>query len=486
MNKDSGHSNSVEDILSNTHVYEEIPVNILILDERAQIIYLNRAARNIRGLKEGLQIESAFKGFENNWKEQAAATGIHLSDESASQHFLCRLSVIEGGFDLITLQDEHAEFIQLHEIETKKNAAENLLKSAVLETGSLDQALLEICRISAEAMNTSRVNIWEFGSGQYSITCLANYDAGATEHAAGVTLYRYQLPHYFSLLESQEIIPTHDAWNHSNTEELKNGYLDVYGIKSLMDVPVQIAGKMIGVVCFEDTKKLRDWNPGEQKFGLFISQVIALSIESSRRKRAQEGLELLLDEKRILLNEIHRRVRNNFSLIQDLMKTESGRAKDEFHQSLFRDLKNRISSLDMVQRRLYQSSKVDKINFRDMVLDLVAGYRATFSGRSADLITTLDQCELSVSKASIAGLFVNEIMMFLLSQAEKNPKKEKISIRLRIINARIQISIHSSETINPAEEKQGMLTSSELAEKLGTQLETDRTNGTGYEVTFVP
>lgn len=385
---------------------------------------------------------------------------------------------------LVSVVEGDVQLKQLRDIEAKKNAAENLLRSAILGTGTLEEALTEVCRIASSAMEVARVNVWEFGDGLTSITSLVNYDNRFTELKPNVTLYRYQIPKYFSLFESEEIIPTPDALNDPNTAELKNGYLDVNGIRSLMDVPVQIGGKMIGVLCFEDTKRIREWDYGEQKFGLFISQVIALAIESSRRKKTQSDLEQILDEKRILLNEIHRRVRNNFALIQDLLRAEAGRANDQYHRDLFSDLRNRINSLDMLQRQLYQSEKVDRVNFRDLILDLVAGYRATFSGTQTDFVTTLDQCELNVAKASISGLFVNEIMMMLLSEAAVLKSKEQIFIRLKKINTRVHISIGSSMTIDARGEKERMLTSFELAEKLGSKLEIDRAKGTGYSLNF--
>ncbi len=396
----------------------------------------------------------------------------------------CKVKRDKAGNLLVSIVEGDVQFRQLRDIEAKKNAAENLLRSAILASGTLEEALTEVCRIASDAMEVARVNVWEFGDGLTSISSLVNYDNRFTELLPNVTLYRYQIPKYFSLFETEEIIPTSDALNHPSTEELRTGYLDVHGIRSLLDIPVRIGGKMIGLVCFEDTKKIRDWEPGEQKFGLFIAQVIALTIESSRRQKTQNDLEQILDEKRILLNEIHRRVRNNFTLIQDLLRAEAGRARDDYHKELFADLRNRINSLDMLQRQLYQSEKVDRVNFRDLILDLVAGYRATFSGTQTDFITTLDQCELNVAKASIAGLFVNEIMMMMLSEGARMKTKEQISIRLKKVNTRVFISMVSSITIESRSERERMLTSFELAEKLGTKLEIDRSKGTGYSLSF--
>ncbi len=396
----------------------------------------------------------------------------------------CRVKKNSSGNYLFSVSDVHMHIDQLNAIKTQKDAAENLLRSAVIGEGTLEEALAEICRIAAVSLKVTRVNIWEFGNEQAAITSLINFDARVPALLNNVTLYRYQIPNYFRLIETEEIIPTRDALNNSNTAELKDGYLVVNGIQSLIDVPIRISGKMFGLVCFEDTNEKREWNSGEQKFGLFISQVIALTIETSRRKKTQKELELILDEKRILLNEIHRRVRNNFTLIQDLIRTESTRAKDDYHRDLFTELRNRVNSLDMLQRQLYQSEKVDRVNFRDLVLDLVAGYRSTFSGNETEFVTTLDQCELNVAKASIAGLLLNEIIMLLVRARREAHKKETVTIRLKKLNTRVQLSVLTSIRCDELLEQDKMQTSFEMAEKLGSKLKIERNKETTYQISF--
>lgn len=456
-------------------------------DRSGTIMYQNSCITQQAGQHKGAHIAALLPAFPNHLftsPDDVFPYDYNDSLHGGTVNVHCKVKRDAAGNLLISVAEGDVQLKQLRDIETKKTAAENLLRSAILGTGTLEQALTEVCRIACDALEITRVNIWELGEGFTSISSLVNYDNRFTELLPNTTLYRYQIPKYFSLFETEEIIPTADPLNDPNTAELKEGYLLVNGIRSLMDVPVRIAGKMIGLVCFEDTKAVREWNHGEQKFGLFISQVIALAIESSRRKKTQDDLELILDEKRILLNEIHRRARNNFALIQDLVRAEAGRARDAYHQELFVDLRNRINSLDMLQRQLYQSEKVDRVNFRDLILDLVAGYRSTFSGTQTDFVTTLDQCELNVAKASISGLFVNEIMMMLISEAGRLKTKEQILIRLKKVNTRVQISISSSINIDARSEKERMLTSFELAGKLGSKLEIDRVKGTGYSLGF--
>jgi GAF domain-containing protein len=374
--------------------------------------------------------------------------------------------------------DEQSE--KINAIAAQKAAAENLLKSAVIGTGSLEDALHEICRIASHALSVTRVNIWEFAPEYVSITSLINYDRRSHTLLPNATLYRYQLPKYFNLFETEEI---KDALNDSNTAELRDNYIVVNGICSLIDVPVRISGKMVGLICFEDTESAREWSASEQKFGLFVAQVVALTIESIRRKHAQQELEKTLDEKKLLLTEVHRRVRTNFALIQDLIKQDVLLAKDEYHKDLFNELRNRISSLDLIQRQLYQSGSVGKVNFRDLILDLVAGYRAMQPGVDTNIITTLDQCELSVNKASLAGLLLNEILMFLVNKKSEE-KKRTITVRAKIVNTRLELSIHAPIKTDQKEIDSRIPTSYQMAEKLDSTLKTDLQNGFTASVFF--
>lgn len=469
---------------------DELPIGIVVTDNTGSVLYVNDCLTENIGSASISHITDLLADFPNTIYTD---TTLHFPLSFTSKikpekrngiHFHCRVKRNNAGNYLFSVTDVDVHLDQLHAINAQKDAAENLLRSAVIGEGTLEEALAEICRIAAVSLNVTRVNIWEFGNEQAAITSLINFDARVTELLSNVTLYRYQIPNYFRLIETEEIIPTRDALNDSNTAELKDGYLAVNGIQSLIDVPIRISGRMFGLVCFEDTNEKREWDSGEQKFGLFISQVIALTIETSRRKKTQKELELILDEKRILLNEIHRRVRNNFTLIQDLIRTESTRATDEYHRDLFTELRNRVNSLDMLQRQLYQSEKVDRVNFRDLILDLIAGYRSTFSGNETEFVTTLDQCELNVAKASIAGLLLNEIIMHLVRVCRDGKKKESIAIRLTKINSRVQLSVVTSIIFDELDEREKMQTSFEMAEKLGSKLDVDRNLGTNYRISF--
>jgi GAF domain-containing protein len=468
--------------------YNDLPAGVVVFKANGKIIFINTCCAAIFGDISGRSISDIIGGVSELHQVPIADfpkafTAKCRNKSGTSLYVNCSLKQLHDGNLLLVMPDADEQSEKITAIAAQKAAAENLLKSAVIGTGSLEDALHEICRIASHALAVTRVNIWEFAPEYVSITSLLNYDKREEKLLPNATLYRYQLPKYFNLLETEEIIPTKDALNDANTAELRDSYLAVNGICSLIDVPVRISGKMVGLICFEDTESAREWSASEQKFGLFVAQVVALTIESIRRKHAQTELEKTLDEKKLLLSEVHRRVHSNFALIQDLIKQEVLLAKDEYHKDLFNELRSRISSLDMIQRQLYQSGSVGKVNFRDLILDLVSGYRGMQAAAPVNIITTLDHCELSVSKASLAGLLLNEIMMFLLNR-KAEMRRENITVKMKIVNTRIELAIQSPIFTDQLEVNARIPTSYQMAEKLESTLKTDFLNGFFASVTF--
>ena len=327
-------------------------------------------------------------------------------------------------------------------------AAELLFRSVSVGQGDLIQSLTEICSIAAQSLGVTRVNIWEINESFTAITSLLNFDLRSKELLPNATIYRYQCPNYFKLIQSEEIIPTSNALTNSNTLELRDGYLVPNNVLSLIDVPIRIEGKMIGVVCFEDTSHEREWTNADRKFCILVSQMIALALETQNRKKTQTELEKLLSENKALLSEIHKRVRNNFTMVTELINSSLNSCKDEYHRELIRSLMNRVTHLDMLQRKLLQSEKLDKVNVRDLILDLVAGYRINYDVKNVIFSTLLDNFDLSVSKASVCGLLLDECIQDIIRKY-KSENRIGVRIEARQTGQLIHIRILVENTILP-------------------------------------
>jgi PAS domain S-box-containing protein len=96
----------------------------------------------------------------------------------------------------------------------------------------------------------------------------------------------------------------------------------------------------------------------------------------TKQRKKEEKLLSSLDEKELLLREIHHRVKNNLQVISSLLSLQSGmRNKSSKLEKLYEDSQNRIKSMSAIHEMFYKSESLDKINFpvyvKKLVIDLI-------------------------------------------------------------------------------------------------------------------
>lgn len=186
----------------------------------------------------------------------------------------------------------------------KINTIEKLTKSRFIRDGQLTKAIQEILFESAVTLKVERVNAWIVDKDFTMIESIGNYTRTTNSYEDKTILLRKDMPAYFKLLATQEIIATNYSLEDERTEELVAPYLSLYGITSMIDIPIRVEGEMIGVVCFEHVGAPRKWDLTERKFGFFVAQLIAQALESNAKQKNKQELEILLQEKEDLLKEL--------------------------------------------------------------------------------------------------------------------------------------------------------------------------------------
>jgi PAS domain S-box-containing protein len=64
----------------------------------------------------------------------------------------------------------------------------------------------------------------------------------------------------------------------------------------MLDAPIWLHGKMVGVVCHEQVGPERKWTSEEQSFAAAISDLVSLAMEAGERRRTEEALGWLTDQ----------------------------------------------------------------------------------------------------------------------------------------------------------------------------------------------
>ncbi|WP_208353533.1 sensor histidine kinase [Pseudaestuariivita rosea] len=123
-------------------------------------------------------------------------------------------------------------------------------------------------------------------------------------------------------------------------------------------------------------------------------------------------LEKTVQEKNILLKEVHHRVKNNLQLISSIMNLQMRRTQDPRTHAAMGRLQDRILSLATVHRNLYQTENLNNINagelIRQIFNQLVSG--TLQSGQKVDQSLSLEDITMVPEQAIPLTLAVSEMV----------------------------------------------------------------------------
>lgn len=157
----------------------------------------------------------------------------------------------------------------------------NLSKDSALLTGDYDSLYRKICMIAVDKLGINRVSIWIFDKSASTLDRKYLYgDSGGTDEI--VTITKIEFPRYFKKVLSKNYIAADDVLSDPHTEELIKRYLEPLNIFSLLDSPITLDGKTIGLICCENQHEIHRWSTEDILFVQSLSDFIALGYKSKQ------------------------------------------------------------------------------------------------------------------------------------------------------------------------------------------------------------
>lgn len=286
---------------------------------------------------------------------------------------------------------------------------ELLSKSKSLRDGDIEESLKEILKLATEALDCQRSNVWLFNEDYSILESLMSYVKSGMLYNVEKPLYRKDFPIYFSGLDKNDIIPSDNALEEGLNVELIDIYIIPKDIKSMIDIPIRSEGKMIGVVCFEQTKVFRKWSHEDLKFAQSLAQIISITIETNKKNKYRARLESLIKEKNLLISEINHRVKNNISVVMGLINLQKEKCRDDYHSNLFTEIKDKVFSMSAVHEQLLQNKEMDQINLGDFITSLSDNLRRSFENE-IEVVIEKEGIFIDITQGIPLGLMANEII----------------------------------------------------------------------------
>jgi len=151
-----------------------------------------------------------------------------------------------------------------------------------------------------------------------------------------------------------------------------------------------------------------------------------------RNKKINSALKDSLNEKQVLFQEVHHRVKNNFQVISSLMNLQMRNSKDEKFDSLLRETRHRIISMSFVHELLYQSNRFDEISMFNYIEELVPSIINSFANEEVkiDFEVETNGILLDLNIAIPMGLILNETITNSVKYAFTGRSKGLISVKI--------------------------------------------------------
>ncbi len=210
----------------------------------------------------------------------------------------------------------------------------------------------------------------------------------------------------------------------------RQGVVESIGTPSLdwLGVPLKVRQRTIGVMVVQSYQEGIRFKDEHLDMMIFVSNQVAMAIE---RRRGEESIKGALQEKEVLLREIHHRVKNNLQVISSLLSLQADHVEDPQIVAAFRETQARVRSMSLIHEELYQASNLARVNFSDYLRRLT-GYLANAYGVGGRVRIHMDVRDvlLGVDTAIPLGLIVNELVSNALKHAFPDGRHGEIALWL--------------------------------------------------------
>lgn len=190
--------------------------------------------------------------------------------------------------------------------------------------------------------------------------------------------------------------------------------------------------------------------------------------------RDEEAMEAAVNEKTVLLKEVHHRVKNNLQLIASIINMQIRMIDHEDARRVLRSVQDRVASLATIYRNLYQAEHLDSVHADRLVQDIINQMSNASVGPGAGLRieTELEPLVLMPDQAVPLSLLATEAFTNALKYSGVQPQGGsswvKVSLRRDGPDHAI-LDVTNSIGIGTQTEGTGL--GSQLIEAFATQLD---------------
>ena len=143
-----------------------------------------------------------------------------------------------------------------------------------------------------------------------------------------------------------------------------------------------------------------------------------IAIEQESNKRLEEKIEFdkrdiaAAQQIKLLMKELHHRVKNNLQIVSSLLSLQSFRITDKIAANAVREGQHRIEAMSLIHQRLYTHDNITEVNIKEYVTDLSENLMLAYGYSKDNFVLNLNIKNemMNVDKAIPLSLIINELV----------------------------------------------------------------------------
>lgn len=182
--------------------------------------------------------------------------------------------------------------------------------------------------------------------------------------------------------------------------------------------------------------------------GLLLVSLLGFLIFRLFRKTQNQNqiIQKALDEKDILLREIHHRVKNNLQFISSLLGLQSEHISDLSALSALQEGQDRVQSMALIHQNLYQEDNLTGVEVHDYFVKLIRNLFDSYNIRPGqiELDLKIEALNLDVDSVIPIGLIVNELVSNALKYAFREKEQGSITVILEEEDQHLKLEVRDN------------------------------------------
>ena len=210
-----------------------------------------------------------------------------------------------------------------------------------------------------------------------------------------------------------------------------------------------------------------------------------------QRTVAEESVRKSLNERELLLREIHHRVRNNLQIILSLLSLQSRNIKDQKLLDTLGEFQNRIMAMAHIHERMCRADDISRIDLSEIVTFLGSNLFKSYKvdPQHIRLNVEMKDLQITIDSAIPVSLIINELISNSIKHAFPTGTPGEITIAGRREADTIVLSIRDTGIGIPKDldwmrnkQSLGLRLVTSLVEQLNGTIELDRSVGTAFTI----